>query len=76
MARGDGTVMIEIVLGRAAEPAYRVITPTSGFDDAALAAVRGWRFASPAATDEPPRQFVYAVLGFREPVASSQPRSH
>lgn len=69
-AVGDATVMVEIdMTGRAEAPGYRVVSPTSGFDSAALDAVKAWRFSPPRAPDAPNRLFVYAVLGFRTPVS-------
>jgi TonB family protein len=67
-AVGDGFVIVEIEMTRlGVTRGYRVITTASGFDLAALDAVRAWRFTPPsAATAE--RLFVYAVIGFRSPV--------
>jgi TonB family protein len=68
-ATGDGFVIIEIEMTRFAVPReYRVITPASGFDSAALSAVRAWRFTPPATSDVADRVFVYALVGFRSPV--------
>ena len=68
---GDAVVLIEIEMTRSAQPvAYRILGPASGFDDAALDAVRGWRFTAPRDPDLPERLFVYAVAGFRTPVAA------
>jgi hypothetical protein len=45
---GDGIVIIEIELTARAEPReYRVISAPSGFNSAALTAVRAWRFTPP-----------------------------
>jgi TonB family protein len=69
-ARGDGVVIVEIELTRfAAARGYRVVTPQSGFDNAALEAVRAWRFNAPRDSNAPERLYAYAVLGFKEPVA-------
>ena len=69
-ARGDGVVIVEIELTRfAAARGYRIVTPQSGFDNAALDAVRAWRFTAPRDSNVPERLYTYAVLGFREPVA-------
>jgi len=75
-ATGNGLVLVEIDMSRRAEPrGYRVVSPASGFDNAALDAVRAWRFGAPRAADTPDRLFVYAVLGFRAPLApAAQPR--
>jgi hypothetical protein len=71
---GDGIVIIEIEMTARAEPReYRILTPQSGFDSAALAAVREWRFTPP--TNGPPALYVYAVLGFRSPMGpTARPR--
>jgi TonB family protein len=69
-ARGDGVVIVEIELTRfAAARGYRIVTPQSGFDNAALDAVRAWRFNAPRDSNAPERLYAYAVLGFKEPVA-------
>ena len=65
-AVGDGVVVVEIEMSRRAEPRnYRIVGPGSGFDDAALDAVRVWKFGPPQASDLPEPIFAYAVLGFR-----------
>jgi hypothetical protein len=70
-AVGDVLVLIEIEMSRTAQPiAYRILGPASGFDDAALDAVGDWRFSAPPSPDVPERLFVYAVVGFRTPVAA------
>ena len=64
----DGTVLVEIELTAAAVAReHRVMSPPSTFDSAALETVRGWRFDYPSAPTGAPL-FVYAVIGFREPV--------
>lgn len=69
-AVGNGVVLIEIEMNNRAEPrAYRVLSPTTGFDSAAMDAVRSWTFEAPAATGVPDAVFVYAVVGFRAPLA-------
>ncbi len=68
---GDAVVLIEIEMTRSGKPvAYRILSPASGFDDAALDAVRGWRFTAPPGGDVPERLFAYAIAGFRTPVAA------
>lgn len=72
-AIGDGVVIIEIELTARAEPrALRVLTPRSGFDEAAREAARQWRFAPPTAPDAPDTLTAYAVFGFRTPVVPDQ----
>jgi TonB family protein len=69
-AVGDGLVLVEIEMnGRGAHRAHRVLTPPSGFDRAALDAVNGWGFSPPAGPATADLRFVYAILGFRAPVA-------
>jgi TonB family protein len=73
---GGGIVLVEIEMNSRAETSsYRIVRPASGFDAAALDAVRAWRFGAPRATDIPDPLFVYAVVGFRVPLApGAQPR--
>jgi outer membrane biosynthesis protein TonB len=74
-ATGDGIVLVEIELSRRAEPRnYRIVGPASGFDGAALDAVRAWRFGAPQTPDVPDPLFVYAMVGFRAPLAPIVPR--
>jgi TonB family protein len=69
---GDRMVLIEIELTPRGEAlGYRVVSPASGFDSAALEAVKAWRFTPPTAATIPERLFVYAVLGFRTPVTGA-----
>jgi hypothetical protein len=69
-ATGDEIVLVEIEMSGHAEPrGYRIVGPASGFDTAALDAVRDWRFGAPQAPDVPDRLFAYAVVGFRTPLA-------
>jgi hypothetical protein len=76
-ATGSGIVVIEIEMTARAEPrGYRLLSPLSGFDSAALDAVRTWRFSPLRTVDIPETLFVYAVLGFRAPLgpATESPR--
>ena len=76
-ATGDGIVLVEIEMSRRAEPrSYRIVSTASGFDAAALGAVRAWRFGAPQAPDVPDPLFVYAVVGFRSPLAPITPRRY
>jgi TonB family protein len=73
-AIGDASVLVEIELPAGSDPsAYRLLSPTSGFDDAALDAVRAWRFTFRRSTNTADPLFVYAVLGFRSPVVPAKP---
>jgi TonB family protein len=67
-AIGDGVVVVEIEMQRGEPRSYRIVGPTSGFDSAALDAVRSWRFAPPQDSDVPDTLFAYALLGFRAPL--------
>jgi TonB family protein len=68
-ATRDRTVLVEIELSAAAVPTgHRVLSPASGFDDAALETVRGWRFGFPPEPTGAAQLFAYALVGFREPV--------
>lgn len=68
-ATRDGTVLVEIELTAAGVPAgHRVMSPPSGFDSAALETVRGWRFGFPSEPTGATQLFVYALVGFREPI--------
>jgi outer membrane biosynthesis protein TonB len=74
-ATGDRIVLVEVEMSGRAEPRnYRIVGSRSGFDAAALDAVRAWRFGAPQAADVPDRLFVYAVVGFRAPLAPVAPR--
>jgi TonB family protein len=65
---GDATLLVEVELTTKGEArGHRVIAGAAGFDAAALDAVRQWRFV-PGAGPDP--QFVYAVVGFRTPIAA------
>lgn len=68
MAIGDGVVVVEIEMRRGEPGNYRIVGPASGFDTAALDAVRSWRFGPPEDSDVPDTTFAYAVLGFRAPL--------
>jgi TonB family protein len=65
MAIGDGVVVVEIEMRRGEPLNFRIVGPASGFDAAALDAVRSWRFGPPQDSDVPDTIFAYAMLGFR-----------
>jgi hypothetical protein len=75
-ATGNAVVVVEVEMNGRAEPrSYRIVGSSSGFDGAALDAVRAWRFGAPRAPDVPDPLFVYAVVGFRVPLGpATQPR--
>lgn len=67
-AVGDAYVVTEVEIGddgnvRSAE----ALTPSSGFDDAALSAARQWRFRPAHKAGSPVAVFAYLVFGFRQP---------
>jgi TonB family protein len=65
----DGTVLIEIELTAAGVArGHRVMSPASPFDSAALEAVKTWRFGFPAKPTGATQLWVYAIVGFREPI--------
>ena len=68
---GDGTVLVEVETSAAGAPReYRVLGSKSGFDAAALEAVRSWRFGAPSLARVPDAVYVYAIVSFREPVVT------
>ncbi|MGE3889184.1 MAG: TonB family protein [Vicinamibacterales bacterium] len=68
---GDGTVLVEIEMSAAGAPReYRILGSKSGFDAAALEAVRSWRFGAPSLSRVPDPIYVYAIVSFREPVVT------
>jgi hypothetical protein len=72
---GGGIVLVGIEMNSRAETSsYRIVRPASGFDAAALDAVRAWRFGAPQTLDVPDPLFVYAMVGFRAPLAPVTPR--
>jgi TonB family protein len=68
-ATRDGAVLIEIELdGTGAALTHRVMSPASPFDAPALEAVRTWRLAPPAKPSRAEKLYVYAIVGFKEPI--------
>jgi len=65
----DGTVVIELELGiGGVVQGAKVMSRPSPFDNAALDTARGWRFGVPRDPTGAEQIFVYAVVGFREPI--------
>lgn len=70
-ARGDATVIVDLRVSTTGTPtSASVIEPAPGFDDAAVAAARAWRFAVPP---ESASQSVVVVFVFREPERGALP---
>jgi TonB family protein len=68
-ATRDGTVVIELELSMAGVVGgAKVISRPSAFDSAALNTVKSWRFGIPAKPGGAESIYVYAVVGFREPI--------
>lgn len=68
-ATRDGAVLVEIELSSAGmATGHRVMSPSTPFDAAALETVKAWRFGIPAQPSGAEKLYVYAVVGFREPV--------
>jgi TonB family protein len=68
-ATGDGVVVVEIELSPAGEGrGAKVMSRPSPFDGAALDTVRGWRFGVAPQPTGAPQVYVYAIVGFREPI--------
>jgi TonB family protein len=68
---GNGTVLVEIEMSAAGAPReYRALGSKSGFDSAALEAVKAWRFGPPSMPRMPDPVFTYAIVDFREPVVT------
>ena len=65
----DGTVLVEIALTAAAVARdAQGAEPGLGLRRAALETVKGWRFGFPPKPAGAEQLFVYAVVGFREPI--------
>lgn len=68
-ATRDGAVLIEFELTMAGVVREtKVMSRPSAFDSAALDTVKTWRFDFPRQPTGAPQLFVYAVVGFREPI--------
>lgn len=67
---GNGTVLVEIEMAGGSARELKVLGSPSGFDAAALAAVKSWRFGPPSTPGAADPQYVYAIVAFREPVVT------
>jgi TonB family protein len=67
-AIGNGYVVTEIEIDENGSVlSARTLSPTSGFDDAALSAAREWTFRPANRGGTPVPVFAYLVFGFRQP---------
>jgi TonB family protein len=70
-AVGDGTVVVEVSLAKDGSVGEaRVVGAASGFDAAATAAARGWRFKAADPKADLSGATAYLVFGFRAPVVA------
>jgi len=66
---GNKSVLVEVLIradGKVEKAT--VVTPTSGFDGAALTAAQGWTFRAPVYKDKAVAGIAYLIFGFRMPV--------
>lgn len=69
MARGDGVVLVEVLVSpNGAVTQAKVIGSAAGFDQAALAAARQWAFRPARRRGARIPTIAYLVFGFRSPV--------
>jgi protein TonB len=71
-AQGDGVVIVEVQVdatGGIGET--RIVQSASAFDQAALAAVRQWRFQPAQRAGTAVAAYVYIIFGFRQPVTEA-----
>jgi TonB family protein len=67
-AIGDAYVVTEVEIDESGSVrSASTLTPTSGFDDAALSAARQWTFRPANRGGSPVPVFAYLVFGFRQP---------
>jgi len=67
-ALGDAYVVTEVEVGESGGVlSAKTVTPTSGFDDAALSASRQWTFRPARREGGSVPAFAYLVFGFRQP---------
>ena len=66
---GNKSVLVEVLIradGKVEKAT--VVSPTSGFDGAALTAAQGWSFRAPIYKDKSVAGVAYLIFGFRMPV--------
>jgi TonB family protein len=68
MAIGSAYVLVEVELSEdGSVDGAHVVSPKSGFDDAALDAARGWSFRPALRENEPVAAYAYLIFLFRQP---------
>lgn len=68
-ARDSGIVMIETTIDLSGQPTEnRVVQPSAAFDEAALMALRQWRFRPARIGGSSTPTLAYVIIGFRQPV--------
>jgi TonB family protein len=76
-ARDAGLVMIETTIDTGGQPtANKILRSSPAFDEAALAALRQWRFRPGRIAGSPTPTLAYVIVGFRQPAleGSAAPR--
>jgi TonB family protein len=69
-ARDSGAVMIETTIDLSGQPTEnRVVQSSAAFDEAALMALRQWRFRPARIGGSATRTLAYVIIGFRQPVS-------
>jgi len=75
LALGDGVVVVEVSVDeKGAVTSTSVVRSASGFDGAALEALRDWRFDPARREGTPVPGIAYVVFGFRAPVIGKIPK--
>ena len=68
-AIGNRAVLVEARVGSSGNVSEaKVVSPASGFDDAAVQAARQWLFRPAESAGSPAPSIAYIVFGFRQPV--------
>lgn len=75
MSIDNAAVLVEVQVGPSGNVTdAKAVSKTSGFDDAAVNAARGWVFRPAEADAGPIQSIAYVVFGFRQPITSSRSR--
>jgi TonB family protein len=73
LAIGDGVVLLEVLVDRDGRPAQvRIVTDTSAFDQASLAAAAFWSFRPAKWNGRTVEAYAYLMFGFRQPVVGDK----